>query len=107
MLLSGQPRKKNHRGSELVRYKRSKFVFGSFRHTIDLSQGVQRVECVLPDGASRDGDVTDVEIKIICLHYSRLLLVFPIHYSVDNYNFVGCYIFDDDSRVETHHKELM
>ena len=32
---------------------------------------------------------------------------FPIHYSVDNYNFVGCYIFDDDSRVETHHKELM
>lgn len=29
---------------------------------------------------------------------------FPIHYSHDNYNFVGCYIFADDSRVEKHHK---
>jgi len=32
---------------------------------------------------------------------------FPIHYSDDNYNFVGCYIFADDSRVEKHHKELL
>jgi hypothetical protein len=32
---------------------------------------------------------------------------FPIHYSADNYNFVGCYIYEDDSRNEKHHKELM
>ena len=35
----------------------------SFRHTIDLSHGVLCVKCVLPDGASWDGDVTDGEIK--------------------------------------------
>ena len=35
----------------------------SFRHTIDLSQGIGCVECNLPDGASWDGDLTDGEIK--------------------------------------------
>ena len=35
----------------------------SFRHTINLSQGIGCVECNLPDGASWDGDVTDGEIK--------------------------------------------
>jgi hypothetical protein len=35
----------------------------SFRHTIDLSQGIVCVECVLPDGACWNGDVTDGEIK--------------------------------------------
>jgi hypothetical protein len=32
---------------------------------------------------------------------------FPISYEEDNYNFVGCYIYEDDSRTELHHKELM
>ena len=31
---------------------------------------------------------------------------FPIHYSADNYNFVGCYIYEDDSRNEKHHTQL-
>ena len=35
----------------------------SFRHTVDLSQGIGSLECNLPDGASWDGDLTDGEIK--------------------------------------------
>lgn len=31
---------------------------------------------------------------------------FPLHYRDDNYNFVGCYIQEDDSRCENHHDEL-
>lgn len=31
---------------------------------------------------------------------------FPISYKDDNYNFVGCYIYEDDSRNELHHNEL-
>lgn len=31
---------------------------------------------------------------------------FPISYKDDNYNFVGCYIYEDDSRCEKHHMEL-
>ena len=37
----------------------------SFRYTIDLSQGIGCIVCVLPDGASWDGDVTDGEIKMV------------------------------------------
>ena len=35
----------------------------SFRHIIDLSQGIRCVECVLPDGSSWDGAITDGEVK--------------------------------------------
>jgi protein O-GlcNAc transferase len=31
---------------------------------------------------------------------------FPIPYD-SNYNFVGCYVYEDESRCEQHHKELM
>lgn len=31
---------------------------------------------------------------------------FPIPYEDDNYNFVGCYIYEDDSRNERHHDKL-
>lgn len=31
---------------------------------------------------------------------------FPIPYSDDNYNFVGCYVYEDDSRCEEHHNCL-
>ena len=31
---------------------------------------------------------------------------FPLSYKDDNYNFVGCYIYDDYSRNEKHHEEL-
>jgi hypothetical protein len=31
---------------------------------------------------------------------------FPISYEDDNYNFVGCYIYEDDTRNEYHHEQL-
>ena len=35
----------------------------SFRYTVDLSKGMDCFECVLPDGSSWDGDITDGEVK--------------------------------------------